>query len=113
MTPATGNTATGTSGGTNARSLQAGTVHTVRPEGYEVPVNLSLTQPMLMGGVPRPFAIVNGTLAAALTLGLQVWWLGIPLGLLMHLSAVWLTKADPYWFDVFKRQVRSPKHMEA
>ena len=89
------------------------TVHTIRPEGYEVPVNLSLTQPMLMGGVPRPFAIVNGTLTAALTLGLQVWWLGLPLGFVLHLSAVWLTKADVYWFDVFKRQLRCPKHLEA
>lgn len=88
-------------------------VHSGKPEGYEVPVNLSLTQPMLMGGVPRPFAIVNGTAAAALTLGLQVWWLGIPLGLGLHIAAVALTKADPHWFDVFKRQVRHPKHMEA
>ena len=87
-------------------------IHADKPEGYEVPVNLSLTQPMLMGGVPRPFAIVNGTAAAALTLGLQIWWLGIPLGLGLHTAAVGLTKADPYWFDVFKRQVRIPKHME-
>jgi len=83
-----------------------------RPEGYEVPVNLSLTQPVLMGGVPRPFAIVNGTLTAALTLGLHVWWLGLPLGLLLHAGAVRLTKADPLWFDVFKRQLRCPKHLE-
>lgn len=82
------------------------------PEGYEVPVNLSLTQPVLMGGVPRPFAIVNGTLTAALTLGLHVWWLGLPLGLLLHAGAVRLTQADPLWFDVFKRQLRCPKHME-
>lgn len=83
-----------------------------RPEGYEVPVNLSLTQPVLMGGVPRAFAIVNGTLAAALTLGLHVWWLGLPLGLLLHVGAVRLTKADPLWLDVFKRQLRCPKHLE-
>ena len=83
-----------------------------QPEGFEGPVNLSLTQPVLMGGVPRPFAIVNGTLTAALTLGLHVWWLGLPLGLLLHAGAVRLTQADPLWFDVFKRQLRCPKHME-
>lgn len=83
-----------------------------QPEGFEVPVNLSLTQPVLMGGVPRPFAIVNGTLAAALTLGLHLWWLGLPLGLLLHAGAVRLTQADPLWFDVFKRQLRCPRHME-
>jgi len=83
-----------------------------RPEGYEVPVNLSLTQPVLMGGVPRTFAIINGTVAAALTLGLHVWWLGLPLGLLLHAIAVRLTQADPLWFDVFKRQLRAAKHLE-
>ncbi len=31
----------------------SGSPHTDRPEGYDVPVNLSLTQPVLMGGVPR------------------------------------------------------------
>lgn len=87
--------------------------YTDKPEGYEVPVNLSLTQPMLMGGVPRTFAIVNGTLTAALTLGLHVWWLGLPLGFALHAAAVWLTKHDPYWFDTFKRQLRCPKHLEA
>ena len=87
--------------------------HHDKPEGYEIPINLSLTQPMLMGGVPRPFAIVNGTLSAALILGLQVWWLGIPLGLAMHLSALWLTRHDPYWFDVFRRQIKLPKHLES
>ena len=86
--------------------------HHEKPEGYEIPVNLSLTQPMLMGGVPRPFAIVNGTLSAALVLGLHVWWLGIPLGLFLHASALWLTRLDPYWFDVFRRQVKQPKYLE-
>ncbi len=81
-------------------------------EGLEIPVSLSLTQPLLMGGVPRPVAIVVGTLTAALTLGLQVWWLGLPLGLALQAAAAALTRADPHWFDVFKRQVRLPHHLE-
>ena len=40
-------------------------------------------------------------------------WLGLPLGITLHAAAVWLTKADPYWFDTFKRQLRCPKHLEA
>ena len=35
------------------------------PEGYVIPVRRSLTEPILMGGVPRTAAILNGTLAAA------------------------------------------------
>ena len=30
-------------------------------EGYEVPLHVALTQPILMGGAPRTFAILNGT----------------------------------------------------
>ena len=82
------------------------------PEGFEIPLNLSLTQPVLMAGVPRAVAILNGTATAALSLGLQVWWLGIPLGLAMHTAAVSLTKADPLWLDVFRRQIRLPAHLE-
>ena len=32
-------------------------------EGYELPLHVALTQPVLMGGAPRTFAILNGTLA--------------------------------------------------
>jgi type IV secretion system protein VirB9 len=32
-------------------------------EGFEVPLHVGLTQPILMGGAPRTFAILNGTLA--------------------------------------------------
>ena len=88
------------------------TPHVVKPEGYEIPLSLSLTQPVLMGGVPRPVAILTGTATAALSIGLQVWWLGIPLGLAMHAIAVALTKADPLWLDMFRRQIRLPAHLE-
>ncbi len=83
-----------------------------KPDGFEIPLNLSLTQPVLMAGVPRTVAILNGTATAALSLGLQVWWLGIPLGLAMHTAAVALTKSDPLWLDVFRRQIRLPAHLE-
>ena len=41
--------------------------------GFEVPLHRSLTEPILMGGAPRTVAIANGTLAAAVGLGLQLW----------------------------------------
>ena len=46
-------------------------------EGYEIPLHRALTEPILMGGAPRTVAIVNGTLTAALGLGLQLWLTGI------------------------------------
>ena len=39
-------------------------------DGCESPIHGSLAAPILLGGVPRGLAIVNGTVAAALSLGL-------------------------------------------
>ena len=39
-------------------------------EGFAIPVHRALTEPILLGGAPRAIAIVNGTVAAALGLGL-------------------------------------------
>ena len=41
--------------------------------GFFAPVHRSLTEPILMGGAPRTVAIANGTLAAAIGLGLRLW----------------------------------------
>ena len=38
--------------------------------GFYAPVHRALTEPILLGGAPRAVAIVNGTLAAAVGLGL-------------------------------------------
>ncbi len=80
---------------------------------WEIPMHQSLSQPILMGGVPRTFAIINWTTAAAIALGLQVFWLGIPMGVVFHTAAYYLTKKDPQWFDVFKRHLRHPKYFRS
>ena len=54
-------------------------------EGFEIPIHRSLTQTIMLGGVPREIAILNGTLMAALVLGMHSL-LGVPLGLVIHLS---------------------------
>ncbi|WP_240540629.1 VirB3 family type IV secretion system protein [Paracoccus sp. pheM1] len=41
--------------------------------GFSVPVHRALTEPILLGGAPRSVAILNGTLAGAVGLGLQLW----------------------------------------
>lgn len=57
--------------------------------GFEVPLHRSLTEPILLGGAPRTVAIANGTLAAAVGLGLQLWLPGLVLWLVGHALAVW------------------------
>ena len=79
--------------------------------GFSVPVHRALTEHILLGGAPRSIAIVNGTLAAALGLGLRLWLVGIALGLLGHFAAVWAAKRDPMFVDVVRRHLRIPGHL--
>jgi type IV secretory pathway TrbD component len=44
--------------------------------GFYAPVHRALTEPIQLGGAPRAVAIVNGTLAAAVGLGLRLWIVG-------------------------------------
>jgi type IV secretion system protein VirB3 len=77
-----------------------------RHEGYEVPLHRALTEPILMAGAPRTVAIVNGTLAAALGLGLQLWLAGLVVWLAGHGVAVYAARKDPAFLDVLVRHVR-------
>ena len=71
-----------------------------------VPLHTSLTTPILLGGVPRSFAILNATICAVIGLGLYQIWLALPVGLLAHSLALWLTRQDPWWMDVLKRHLK-------
>ncbi len=75
-------------------------------EGFEVPLHRSLTEPMLLAGAPRAIAIVNGTVAAALGLGLQMWIAGIVIWLVGHSLAVFAAKRDPDFAPVLARHLR-------
>ena len=77
-------------------------------EGFAVPVHRALTEPILLGGVPRAVAIVNGTVAAALGLGLRLWIAGLLLWAIGHAAAVWAAKRDPLFVDVARRHLRIP-----
>ena len=75
-------------------------------DGFEMPLHRSLTELMLLGGAPRSVAIINGTLAAALGLGLRLWFIGALVGIVGHSLAVWAAKADPQFMDVFSRHIK-------
>ena len=81
--------------------------------GFEAPVHRSLAEPILMGGAPRSVAILNGTLAAALGLGLRLWIAGLLLWAVGHAAAVWAAKRDPQFVDVVRRHLRIPSHLGA
>ncbi|MDP1840709.1 MAG: VirB3 family type IV secretion system protein [Reyranella sp.] len=76
--------------------------------GFVVPLHRALTEPILLGGAPRSIAILNGTLAAAVGLGLRLWIAGLLLWLIAHGLAVWAAKRDPLFVDVVRRHLRIP-----
>ena len=79
--------------------------------GFAVPVHRALTEPILLGGAPRSVAILNGTLAGAVGLGLQLWLAGILIWAVGHIAAVWAAKRDPLFVEVGRRHLRIPGHL--
>ena len=80
--------------------------------GFEAPVHRALTEPILLAGAPRAVAILNGTLSAAIGLGLRLWFAGLVLWAIGHMAAVWAAKRDPFFVEVVRRHLRSPAHLE-
>lgn len=81
--------------------------------GFEVPLHRSLTEPILLGGAPRTVAITNGTLSAAVGLGLQLWIPGVLLWIVGHLLAVWGARMDPQFMQVFARHIKQRQLLDA
>jgi type IV secretion system protein TrbD len=75
-------------------------------EGFEVPLHRSLTEPILLAGAPRSIAIVNGTVAAALGLGLQMFAAGLVFWVVGHSLAVFAARRDPDFARVLSRHLR-------
>jgi len=71
------------------------------PDGFTIPVRRSLTEPILLGA-----AILNGTLAAALGLGLQLWLLGIIYYVCAHTLCVFFASRDPQFMEVLVRHIK-------
>jgi type IV secretory pathway TrbD component len=80
-------------------------------EGFEVPIHGSLGQPILMGGAPRGIAIVNGTIAAAVGLGLQQFVAGLALWAIGHSIAVFAARRDPDFAPVLLRHLRQRSYL--
>lgn len=74
--------------------------------GFEVPLHRSLTEPILLAGAPRNIAILNGTIAAALGLGLQMWIAGILVWAVGHSLSVFAARRDPAFAPVLIRHLR-------
>jgi len=80
--------------------------------GFFAPVHRALAEPILLGGAPRSLAIVNGTLAGAIGLGLRLWLAGLAIWAIGHALAVWSARRDPAFVDVVRRHLKYPVWMQ-
>jgi type IV secretion system protein VirB3 len=80
-------------------------------DGFEAPLHRSLVEPVLLGGAPRVVAIVNGTLAGAIGLGLQQWIAGLAVWAIGHTLAVFAAKRDPDFAAVLARHLKQRGHL--
>jgi type IV secretion system protein TrbD len=81
------------------------------PDGFETPLHRSLVEPMLLAGLPRTVALVLWTAVGAFVLGLHQVWV-LPIGLLLHMAAATVTKADPYFFEILVLAVKTQKRLD-
>jgi type IV secretion system protein VirB3 len=72
--------------------------------GLEVPLHRSLTQPILLAGLPRRLALLLWTTAGAFALGLHQVWVGA-VGVILHGIFAAIARRDPHFFDVITRAV--------
>jgi type IV secretory pathway TrbD component len=84
----------------------------VSDEFYRLPLRVSLTRPILLGGVPRAFAILNATIAAAIAFGLQQPLIGAPLWAICQGAAAWAAHADPWFLESWPRHLSKPSYFD-
>jgi type IV secretory pathway TrbD component len=77
------------------------------PDGFHVPIHRSLTTKVMLGGIPRKIAIINGTMIISLVVGAHNLWV-LPIGILSHLVLVALHRRDPEILTVIKRNLNRP-----
>jgi type IV secretion system protein TrbD len=78
----------------------------MRPDGFEIVLHRSLTEPIMLGGAPRAATILIGTIAAVLALGLRLWVVGLVVWIVGHGIAVWSAKRDPAFIEVAARHMK-------
>jgi type IV secretory pathway TrbD component len=81
-------------------------------DGFEVPIHRSVTEPILVAGVPREVMIINLTSAGVFILGAHIW-LSAPIFLIIHWVAVYATKKDAQFFEAFLRHLQQKSYYDA
>jgi type IV secretory pathway TrbD component len=85
---------------------------TSEPDGWEVPLVGALTRPVLMAGLPRDYAILNGALATVIGLALKLWPLGLLWWGVAHGLGLAMARTDPDFLAVLRRHLALPSHFD-
>lgn len=80
------------------------------PEGFRVPIHRSLTEPLMMAGIPRRIAILNGFATFAMVMGAHNLWV-VPLGIVSHLVLLALYRRDQYILSIIKANLSRPSFL--
>ena len=83
-----------------------------RPDGWELPVARALAEPVMLAGMPREYAILVGTIAVVIGLGLRLWWLGLLWWAATAAVGLYAARTDKRFFDVLRRHLARPGHMD-
>lgn len=83
-----------------------------RPDGWELPVAQALAEPVMLAGMPREYAILVGTVAVVLGLALRLWWLGILWWAAGTAIGLYAARTDKRFFDVLRRHLAKPGHLD-
>jgi type IV secretory pathway TrbD component len=89
------------------------TDHDLHREGWDLPLTQGLSEPVLLAGMPRDYAILMGTIALVLGLALRIWWLGVLWWGVAHALGVFVARADKRFFEVLRRHLARPGHLDA
>jgi type IV secretory pathway TrbD component len=77
--------------------------------GFRLPLYRSLTEQILIVGAPKSVIVVNSMVMAIFILSLHFFWI-IPLNLLIHFGAIYLTKQDDQFFDCLLKYIRNKNY---
>lgn len=77
-------------------------------EGFEVTIHRSLTQQILIFGIPRELALLTGTTVAVIVFAFHNLW-GVPIGAAAYVISLFATRRDEQFIQAVRRATRYRK----
>lgn len=77
--------------------------------GYTLPLFRSLTEQVLFAGAPRIVIAGNCMILAFFVISMHFFWI-IPLNIIVHFGAIYLTKYDDQFFECLLGYIRKSNY---